>query len=150
MADRVVRFPARAGAEPPASPALIESVLADLVQHFADNNQGDDYDRGVATAIEMIRDHQRFGSEPVPVEPIPTGLPAVLSSVDDVARVCEAAGLRAIGNDRWVDEDSGVSAAGHVGRVAVAASGWLAALDFGAPSSLLWSAIQAARGGEPG
>lgn len=70
MADRVIPFPSRPGAEPPAPPALVESVLADLVQHRDDNPPAttDRYDAGyldgLGAAIEYCREHIRFGSEP--------------------------------------------------------------------------------------
>ncbi|MBN9791273.1 hypothetical protein DMP17_22080 [Pseudonocardia sp. TMWB2A] len=92
---------------------------------------------------------------------LPSSLPAVLSSVEDVARVCEAAGLT-----RWAAQPSDAvtpiwRGGDHDGvvmfqvhrvlvyhavlravPVIVPMTGW--------PAAVLYAAIQAARGGEPG
>lgn len=89
----------------------------------------------------------------------PPGLPAVLSSVDDVARVCEAAGFVPAVEDPtfWKDEhDVLVDVVGEYGEdggldevgVQRADDSDVATVHAGAPGWLLWSAIQAARGGE--
>lgn len=175
MADRIVRFPTRPGAGRPTSDALVESVLADLVQHFNDNNRGSDYDAGVQFAIDTVRDHQRYGSEPV-VEAVPPELPAVLSSVEDVARVAAAAGLehtlsrRRPEVIRWVcrstsalpelrgetrDVDGALRVVllvertdDHHGLAWSAEWFWNGQGGGGIPLGPVWSAIQAARVGE--
>lgn len=89
----------------------------------------------------------------------PLGLPAVLSSVDDVARVCEAAGFVPAVEDPtfWKDEhDVLVDVVGEYGDddgldevgLQRADDSDVATIHAGAPGWLLWSAIQAARGGE--
>jgi hypothetical protein len=93
----------------------------------------------------------------------PASLPAVLSSVDDVARVAEAAGLARRGRGWWelAHGDRVVSVMAQGDPVAIVH--WyspdgsafpdgarVATVCSGAPGALLWAAIQAARGGEPG
>lgn len=91
----------------------------------------------------------------------PSGLPAVLSSVEDVARVCEAAGLTecdpdAAGRRRFIQADLEVIVSADTrpvlldpGQWSVERTGWRTRGTYGSPSLLLYAAIQAARGGEP-
>ncbi len=90
----------------------------------------------------------------------PAGLPAVLSSVDDLPGVCAAAGLareepRPGDSGRWAVWTDGVvsvvPAYGMSGLAIVALRGTgIASISPGAPTRVLWAAIQAVRGGERG
>lgn len=89
----------------------------------------------------------------------PAGLPPVLATVDDVARVCEAAGLEESGDrDEWRDDLVHVWArpyrvAGDPFRevtIDIARPGQYArvgTVNPWAPAAALWHVIQAARGG---
>lgn len=86
----------------------------------------------------------------------PLGLPAVLSSADDIARVCEAAGLggytRVIGGitvGRWGVEQTELvvlTADGEVLVWSTTVAGRPVIIPLGQSSAVLWSAIRAARG----
>lgn len=78
----------------------------------------------------------------------PANLPATLATVDDVAAVCQAAGLTEYRRHTWTDQVVDVLPSLATPGSCVWRSckdGWTGRVDHGTPSVLLWHAIQAAR-----
>lgn len=87
---------------------------------------------------------------------VPPFLPSELSTVDDVGRVCAAAGLTYDDHDgEWKADGIRVSRSFGLGRTMTVYAHYpmqgrrpIVDLFYGAETTVLWSAIQAARGGE--
>lgn len=128
--------------------------------------------RTLAWALTMVDRVEREAlarDVPAPTDEPPAGLPATLASVDDVRQVCETAGLQRLTGGSapraaWTDTDRtiGVAVAGihdsdgvysHVSGVGVLRlhdpdsddADEVARIQLGAPTTLLWHALQAAR-----